>query len=159
MCRERNYREWYLLLLWARLRRYWIIEIIPYLCIRIRPAQYEVLSSYLSGLVVLAGLFLYKALKSCRKCRTYFLSLNSAGRKSQWRSFRILRGWRWCQDIGVAGVLRRCIGSAASFGVKPFFAETWNGRCCLSVWLSAFCLVTCVASPLMKGGSSAINIL
>ena len=27
-------------------------------CIKNRPAQYEVLSSYLSGLVVLAGLFL-----------------------------------------------------------------------------------------------------
>ena len=34
----------------------------PYLCIRIRPAQYEVLSSYLSGLVVLAGLFLFQPL-------------------------------------------------------------------------------------------------
>lgn len=44
---------------WIKLhvRRNWIIEINPYLRIWIRPAQYEVLSSYLSGLVVLARLF------------------------------------------------------------------------------------------------------
>ena len=35
------------------------IRIISLICRRIRPEQYEVLSSYLSGLVVLAGLFLF----------------------------------------------------------------------------------------------------
>ena len=90
-----------MLLLWARLRRYWIIEIIHYLCIRIRPAQYEVLSSYLSGLVVLAGLFLYKSLKVLQKMQDLFFILEFSWKEEPvtvWSNPEVFRPGCFCSQ-------------------------------------------------------------